>query len=295
MELNEAGAKIARDAREVAGRDVLIAGSIGPLGTSLEYVGNDTSSGAALYGEQAAVLAGRGVDLIVLETFTSLEELVVAVGAVRAQCDLPVIAQITVQDDGETVTGARGDEVAGRAGRPGRGRCRHQLQPGAAVGAGRPARDAAGGDHAADRPAEHRPAHVPRRPRALSGRVARPTSASSPPRRWQLGARLIGGCCGSQPHHIAAIRRAVDEQRPRPLRLHAGASRAAHPAPPAPAAETALAQRLAAGEWVVSVELDPPKGANLRAAVRAGRHEIARTPAASSSSTSTTTRWRARG
>jgi methionine synthase I (cobalamin-dependent) len=71
-EINAAGAKIARDAREVAGRDVLIAGSIGPLGTSVEVVGGSSSSGAGLYGRQAAVLEGRGVDLIVLETFTSL-------------------------------------------------------------------------------------------------------------------------------------------------------------------------------------------------------------------------------
>ena len=100
-EINAAGAKIARDAREVAGRDVLIAGSIGPLGTSVEVVGGTSSSGAGLYGRQAAVLEGRGVDLIVLETFTSLEELTVAMDAVRAQTHLPVIAQLTVQDDGE--------------------------------------------------------------------------------------------------------------------------------------------------------------------------------------------------
>ena len=65
-ELNEAGAKIAREAREIAGRDVLIAGSVGPLGTSVEVIGGETPRGAALYAEQAAVLEGRGADLIVL-------------------------------------------------------------------------------------------------------------------------------------------------------------------------------------------------------------------------------------
>ena len=104
-ELNEAGAKIAREAREIAGRDVLIAGSVGPLGTSVEVIGGESPGGAARYAEQAVVLEGRGVDLIVLETFTSLEELTAAVAAVRAQCHLPVVAQITVQEDGETVTG----------------------------------------------------------------------------------------------------------------------------------------------------------------------------------------------
>ena len=74
-ELNELGAKLAREAREVAGRDVLLAGSIGPLGVSFELLGASASGAAAHYGDQAAVLAGRGVDLIVLETFSSLEEL----------------------------------------------------------------------------------------------------------------------------------------------------------------------------------------------------------------------------
>ncbi len=60
VEINEAGAKIARDAREVAGRDVLIAGSIGPLGTSIESVGSDSSSGAGQYGRQAADARGPG-------------------------------------------------------------------------------------------------------------------------------------------------------------------------------------------------------------------------------------------
>ena len=77
-----------------------------------------------------------------------------------------------------------------------------------------------------------------------------------------LGARLVGGCCGTQPHHVAAIRRAVDEHLPA---RYTFARR--EPPPPPPAAPKAdasrLARRLAAGEWVVSVELDPPKGGSL--------------------------------
>ena len=261
VELNEAGAKIARDAREVAGRDVLIAGSIGPLGTSLEYVGNDTSSGAALYGEQAAVLAGRGVDVIVLETFTSLEELVVAAGAVRAQCDLPVIAQITVQDDGETVTGARGDQVARALGGLGVAavgiNC--SLGPQSALAGLREMRGAA------ITPLTIQPNIG--LPMYRDGRVLYPDAsegyaAEFAAQAMALGAHLIGGCCGTQPHHIAAIRRAVDDQRPARFSFTRR-----EPLPPipaaAPAAESRLAQRLEAGEWVVSVELDPPKGASL--------------------------------
>src|SRR5262249_42929328 len=101
-EINAAGAKIARQPRDGSRRDVLVAGSGGRRGTSVEVIAGDTSHGAGLYAEEAAVLEGRGADLIVLETFTSLEEVTVAAAAVRAQCGLPVIAQMTVQEDGET-------------------------------------------------------------------------------------------------------------------------------------------------------------------------------------------------
>ena len=76
-----------------------------------------------------------------------------------------------------------------------------------------------------------------------------------------LDARLVGGCCGTQPHHIAAIRRAVDEHRP----AHYNFTRREPQPPPRPLirCESRLAERLAAGEWVVSVELDPPKGGSL--------------------------------
>ena len=72
QQINQAAVKIAREAREVSGRDVLIAGSIGPLGVAAEHLG-DTR--ADLYADQARLLEGRGVDLLMLETFTSLEEL----------------------------------------------------------------------------------------------------------------------------------------------------------------------------------------------------------------------------
>ena len=274
-ELNEAGAKIAREAREVAGRDVLVAGSIGPLGTSVGGVGGDTSSGAALYGEQAALLEGRGVDLIVLETFTSLEEL--AVGG-RRRCgrsaDLPVIAQITVQDDGETVTGARGDEVA-VARWPGLGvaavgiNC--SLGPQSALAGLREMRDAA--ITAADHPTQHRAAHVPRRPRALSGRV----------RGLRRRVRRPGGGAGRAAdrrllRHASRITSPRSGARstssvPPALRFR-GASRAAAPAPPPPPPRAGWRSGWQAGEWVISVELDPPKGANLERLYRSWSHEI---------------------
>ena len=153
--------------------------------------------------------------------------------AVRAQTHLPVIAQITVQDDGETVTGARGDEAARGAGRPGRRRRRNQLQPRTAVGAGR----------ACARCAARRPTPLTVQPNVglpmyRDGRVLYPDASEAyaaefAAQAMALGARLVGGCCGTQPHHIAAIRRAVDEHLP--ARLHVrppgAASRPARPLP----------------------------------------------------------------
>ena len=261
-ELNEAGAKIAREAREIAGRDVLIAGSVGPLGTSVEVIGGETPRGAALYAEQAAVLEGRGADLIVLETFTSLEELTAAVAAVRAQCHLPVVAQITVQEDGETVTGARGDEVA--AALAGLGvaavgiNC--SLGPQSALAGLREMQ------RSAATPLTVQPNIG--LPMYRDGRVLYPDASDAyvgefAAQALELGARLIGGCCGSQPHHIAAIRRAVDEHRPGPLRLPRARDRPAAAGTRARGVEPPRAAPRR-GEWVISVELDPPKGSNLQ-------------------------------
>ena len=103
-ELNSTGVRLAREAREVAGRDVFIAGSIGPLG-ELEVF--DPSEHGPLYAEQATVLEGRGVDLFMVETFFDLDELVVAVEAVRSVSSLPIVALLTFDDEAE-ITGGVG-------------------------------------------------------------------------------------------------------------------------------------------------------------------------------------------
>src|SRR5262249_29458170 len=84
-QINAAAVRVAREAREVAGRDVFIAGSIGPLG-DIELAGYDR---AELYAEQARVLEGRGVDLFMVETFYDLEELETAIASVRSVSALP--------------------------------------------------------------------------------------------------------------------------------------------------------------------------------------------------------------
>src|SRR5438128_6875675 len=109
--INSTAVKLARDAREIAGRDVFIAGSIGPLGEpASSRVRRD------LYAEQATVLEGRGADLFMIETFYELEELTDAIEAVRSVSSLPIVALLTFDEGAETLAGVTAREAADRLG-----------------------------------------------------------------------------------------------------------------------------------------------------------------------------------
>src|SRR6478735_2841533 len=107
--INSAAVKLAREAREISGRDVFIAGSIGPIGESASSrVRRD------LFGEQASILEGRGADLFMVETFYDLEELVDAIDAVRSVSSLPIVALMTFDEGAETLAGVHAREAAER-------------------------------------------------------------------------------------------------------------------------------------------------------------------------------------
>ena len=251
--INEGGVKLAREAREISGRDVYIAGSIGPLG---ELGQLDPAERGPIFAEQAALLDGRGVDLFMVETFFDLDELKTAIEAVQSVSTLPIVAMLTFDEDAETFGGvSAADAVAQLAD--------YKL---AAVGANHGA-----GLHAAlaalEAMGNGRPlAALPNVGLASlsGGRVIYPHAtpeyfAEFAAQARALGARVIGGCCGTTPTEIAAIARAVEEER-QPTVPFATAERelvvAAHERP----RETELARQLASGDWVTSVELDPPKG-----------------------------------
>src|SRR5438270_8208182 len=107
--INSAGVKLVRDAREVTGRDVFIAGAIGPLGETVT-----SRLRQAIFAEQASVLEGRGADLFMVETFYDLDEAVDAVEAVRSVSSLPIIALLTFDEGAETIAGITADEAAAR-------------------------------------------------------------------------------------------------------------------------------------------------------------------------------------
>ena len=262
--LNAAAVRLAREAREVAGRDVFIGGSIGPLG-DVELLGRDR---AELFAEQAALLEGRGVDLFVLETFFDLHELETAVAAVRAVSSLPVVALMSFDADAETLAGVSAERAAERL----------RTLDLAAFGANHGAGPAAALRALACMAGGETPlAALPNVGLAsMSGqRVVFPHAtpeyfAEFAAQARALGARLIGGCCGTTPAQIAAIRSAVDEERAPAGSLLVRQREQA--APPAPGAEeTTLARMLREDEFAISVQVDPPLGANPEALIETAR------------------------
>ena len=265
--INSAAVKLARDARAVRGGEVFIAGSIGPLG-ELGEIGAEER--AAAFGEQATVLDGRGVDLFIVETFFDLDELVTAIGAVRGVSSLPVMALLTFDEDAETLGGVSAREAAARLAPLGL----------AAIGANHGAGIQAALNALSEMGAPSDGIPLAAMPNiglaSLAGsRIVYPHAtpeyfAEFAAHARELGARVIGGCCGTTPTEIAAIASAVKEQR-RPSAPFVFAERPRAVAVEEPAQETGLARRLREGEWVVSVQLDPPLGGSHEGMIEVAR------------------------
>jgi methionine synthase / methylenetetrahydrofolate reductase (NADH) len=253
-QINSAGVKLARDAREVTGRDVFIGASIGPLGESAT-----SRVRRELFAEQAAVLDGRGADLFMIETFYDLEEVVDAIEAVRGVSSLPIVALLTFDESAETLAGVTAAEAAARL---------MELDV-AAVGANHGAGLLAALAALEQMGKDGKPlAALPNVGLAslTGGRVIYPHATPEyfgefAAHARNLGAKVIGGCCGTTPAEITAIRTAVEEERkPRaPLVFDAPELVVALGEEQR---ETGLSRALTAGEWIVSVQLDPPLGGN---------------------------------
>jgi len=261
-EIVERGVKLAREAREITGEPVLVGGSIGPLGDLEGSTGAEDAY--AVFHEQAHLLEGRGVDLFLVETFYDLDELETAVRAVRDVSSLPIVAQLTFDEDALTLAGVSARDALERL------RSLDVAEVGANCGLGPQAALAALSDiseQANGFPLTAQPnVGLPAR---SGGRIVYPNAtpdyfAEFAAQARSLGARLIGGCCGTTPAQVAAIRAAVeDEREPRvPLFVVERVVVAQTAAEPG---RTRLEERLEGGDWVVSVELDPPKGTNMEA------------------------------
>jgi methionine synthase / methylenetetrahydrofolate reductase(NADPH) len=259
--LNSRGVKIAREAREACAREVLIAGSIGPLGLGVQARHPEPDEILDIFREQAQALEERGVDLFILETFTYIEEILLAVDAIRSFSGLPIVASLTYGEDGK----AYGDllpaeaalqlteknvQVIGANCTLGPQALLPILQQMCAID-------------------DLRISGMPNAgfPKREGDRIVYPKSS---PEYFALfareaaeaGVRILGGCCGTNPAHIRAMADAVKSLRP--VKAHASGATVQAVVKPAPvlerAPESKLWKNIQANKFQISVEIDPPKG-----------------------------------
>jgi homocysteine S-methyltransferase len=302
--INRRAAQLAREAREVSGREVLVAGSIGPVSSPLHGPGHLTPADAAAAArDRLDGLLEGGIDVVMIETASDLEHLLAVVEEARRSSDLPIIASVTFGEDlriADGSTAAAAAEALRAAGVDVLGvNC--GSGPLAAIDVLEQMRG----------PAAETPLLI--MPNAgLPGRVGTEfVWAAAPgyfgdavPRFLDVGASIVGGCCGTTPAHVAAMRQALDRELARragvagslagvdgapaadgttativaadPGRrapVASGGAEGRAPSTVRAAAEepgalespppTGLAQALAAGRFVVSVEIDPPRSVRI--------------------------------
>ncbi|PYS69921.1 MAG: bifunctional homocysteine S-methyltransferase/methylenetetrahydrofolate reductase [Acidobacteria bacterium] len=263
-EINVLAAKIAREA---AGERAYVAGAIGPLGLRIEPYGPTSFDEAKdLFKAQAIALLEGGVDLFCLETFSDVSEIRQAIRALRELCDLPIIAQMTIMTDGNTVFGTTpeifterldqwGADVIGLNCGVGPAIILNALEKMRAVTKKKLSAQPNAG-----------------LPRDVQGRqfyMCSPEYMSKFAKRFiQSGAKFIGGCCGTTPAHIKLISDAVRAASPRAQRIAFTPGTPAHVDEITPAdikvvppeERSRWGYKIARGEFVTSVEVLPPKG-----------------------------------
>jgi len=291
-EINVRAVRLAREAREISGRPIFVAGAVGPTGRPLQAPDEHRLIEVrAIFQEQIEALQVGGADLLILETFSSLAELRQAILAAKEVGGLPIVAQMSFYEDGHTLSGQSAARVAAVL-----------TDLGVDVmGANCSVGPAATFDVLEEMISEvdkyndgkqSRPHLFSAQPNAglptrIGNRffyVATPDYFADYALRFaKAGVQFIGGCCGTTPHHIAAMRKALDEHygartplasdtaeihiHPTPVAFSNGQTTIARLLEedvilPQHGSMTRLQEKLAAGEFVVSVELDPPKGLN---------------------------------
>lgn len=257
-EINHAGVELACRAAQATAQAVLVAGDIGPLGVRVVPYGRvQLPEVRAAFAEQIRCLAG--VDLLVIETMTDVYETVEALAAARESLPgVPRVATMTFTRDDRTLLGDNPAQVA---------RALHQ------AGADVLGVNCSGGPAQALRILRQMRRAVPEArlwvkpnagwPEHVGGRVM---YAAAPEyfrdyalEFWQAGANVIGGCCGTTPEHIAAMRAALDSARAVTVEALSVAAVATAKETPAETPST-LAQKLAAGKFIYAIEMDPPRG-----------------------------------
>lgn len=260
--INERGATLAREA---AGNSVYVAGAIGPLGIRIEPYGPTALDEAREYfREQAAALRDAGVDLFVLETMSNIAEIEQGIRAIRDICSLPIVAQMTIGNDGQTIYGDRPRTIAQRL----------DLAGADVIGLN----CSVGPDVMLDAIEEITAVTAKKisaqpnagLPREVNGRqmyMASPDYMAKYAKRLiHKGVKFLGGCCGTTPEHIKVMADAVRPLSPRRsfVVVERDASIKGNEAKESiPLADRShWGKKIAAGEFVTTIEITPPKGPN---------------------------------
>jgi homocysteine S-methyltransferase len=260
QKLNGRGVKVAREARDSATREVLIAGSIGPLGIGVQARHPEPGEILGIFREQALALEERGVDLYILETFSYIEEIILAIDAIRSFSGLPIVAQLTYSEEGTIFGDMRPGAVAALL------KNKNVQIIGANCTLGPQSllpilQELAGVD-------DLRISGMPNAgfPKREGDRIVYPKSspeyfASFAREAAALGVRILGGCCGTTPAHIRAMAEAVKSLRPVKSAAVAHVETVIKPAPVLQREpESKFWKKLQKNEFTVCVEIDPPKG-----------------------------------
>jgi methionine synthase I (cobalamin-dependent)/5,10-methylenetetrahydrofolate reductase len=261
-EINVAGVELARRVVLASFKKVYIAGDIGPLGVRLAPFGRvQLEEAREVFCEQISALVGASVDLLIVETMTDLFEIREAVLAAReVDARIPILASMTFTRDDRTLLGDSPEKVAEKI---------HD------AGADLIGVNCSGGPDQILRVLKAMRQAVPEGlfsampnagwPEQVSGRIFYPATpeyfGEYALSFWQAGARVIGGCCGTTPQHIAFMRKSVDSTPVETLSVQPAAlNREKEDIPETRELPTLLAQKLAAGKFIFAVEMDPPRG-----------------------------------
>lgn len=261
-DINYRGARLAIEAREISGVPVLIAGSVGPTGLAqIPFELPEPERVRAAFRDQIGALLEGGVDLLVIETIGSLAEMTEAVAAAREVSDLPIIASMTFSDDGRALGGSSPAEVLDHLRELGV----DVVGVNCSVGPRR-VLDVLSQLRGIDRDVPLSGMPNAGWPMQIDDRMVYPSSpeyfAAFASEALDLGLQVVGGCCGTTPEHTRAMRRAIDE------RMRASDIQPVRQPTPArtiellPSEEPTELARKIGKQFLVSVELDPPRGLN---------------------------------
>ena len=263
-EINIAAAQIARKS---AGEDVFVAGAIGPLDLRIEPYGPTSFDEAKeMFAEQVNALLEGGVDLFLLETFSDLSEIQQAIRAVKELCDLPIIAQMTIQTDGKTIFGADVEIVAKRLDQYGA----DVIGLNCGVGPTHILTALEKMRAVTTKKLSAQPnAGLPRDVQGRQFYMCSPEYMSKFAKRFiRAGATFIGGCCGTTPQHIKLISDSVRAVSPRQAKAAVKQTekikvidlKPVDVEIVPPEERSNWSRKIARGEFVTSVEVLPPKG-----------------------------------